>query len=1644
VGAVPPGTDITNTAIADYEMGGSTISVASNSVVTTTVGARTDAVAEFMRYDVALGTPEFVDDGQLCSSSGDVSGPFGPMPDPVDGSGSQINLDALVGLLPNSSFGGGEAAFVRITDPDQNVDPAVLESVQVRYWVAATGDFEAATLVETGVDTGVFIGSILFTNSSITAGDCALAVSDGVGIVVEYADPADVADVARAMAYINSEDAGLFVTKRASKTGVELGEFLQYWIRVESSLDSPLAQNAFLVDTLPFGFRYQTGSARLGDGTPITPVISGGGRELRFDLGDITPGTVLDVSYVVAVTTASNAKRAVNRAIVLADYGLASNLGSATVTVLEDRPSERVLIMGRVTLDECGTEIDALESGVPSVRLYLEDGTFVVTDERGLFHIEGLPPGVHLVQLDADTLPEGYEPISCEGESSHARQPLSQFVDAQPGSLWRTDFHLRRIRGNVSQQLRVERLADRLHHSLDVKVGKVGVPKITAVVMLPDGVDFIEGSASLDGDAVEVEPNLGTLSFRLPDPDPGRSYRVAFSTTAQADRVPPGGTYSTRAVLVGVGPSGEAVRSPVAEAQIPQTTASSTADSTSDEQHVEIIAPLADLSGQLAPPLEQEARVEDRFDKFWIEQQEPGRDWVYPPEDFIPGIASLKLGVLHHPHETVELLLDGARVSPFNYDGTLLDKDKRIAMSRWRGVDLRDGANRFEAIFRDEQGVEVHRIKRTIHFTGGPAIAELVEEESHLVADGRSYPVIAVRMKDRTGRLVRPGVTGHFDVDTPYQSREQVEQLRKMPITRLEEVQPTYVVGKDGIARIQLHPTSVVGEVRLKFRFHYDTEEEIEAWLSPGDRDWVLVAVADGTLGYNHQSGDEAHLEYDDLEDGFFQEGRIAFFAKGKVTGDWLLTVAYDTDKEKEEVGRRLMQVIDPDEYFTLYGDATQQGYDAASSEKLYVKIERKNFYALYGDYETALNTTELSAYNRTLTGLHTEYHGDRVRANAFLSNTNQLYERDEIQGDGTSGLYRLSQRHIIIGSDRITVETRDRFRSEFVLSERTLTPQIDYDINYLDGTLFFREPIPSRDHEFNPVYIVAEYEAESDDFEDLTGGGRLGGRLLDGDLDFGASVIHEGAGQESGNLIGVDGRYQLNDATRLRAEVALSRTESYGDDADGKAYLVELEHNGEHTRARVYVREQDSDFGLNQQNASERGTRKYGADVTRELSDEWLVDGSFFRHENLRNGAVRNVAEASGRFSRERYGGLLGLRYVNEDKGDVTQLFTSAHSAWFDGRWDLHASGEVDVQGGDPYGDYGNRLLLGTDFKVTHSATLFAEHEFLWTDGRDAMDTRAGFRIAPWQGGRINTAYHRESTENGLRSFANLGLNQSFSLGEHWSFSASLDRSQTIGDSLVFNEEVPPTSGNRTEDFTAVSLGSAYNADSLNVTGRAEYRHGEHEQRWGLFVSALKEHGERTSYAGNLALFATDGDHGFQELETRLRLSLAHRPDDSKWIFLDRLDLEFAKLDNGIFDTNARRIVNHFKANQLLTSKAQIAWQIAAKYVVDTIDDEDYTSAAALFGVELRHTFRPNWDFSLHARARLSFGDDLYDSSCGASIGHAVVKHVWVSVGYNFTGFRDKEFSRNDYTSQGPYVRFRANMDQTTVRKALDYFRKR
>ena len=148
-------------------------------------------------------------------------------------------------------------------------------------------------------------------------------------------------------------------------------------------------------------------------------------------------------------------------------------------------------------------------------------------------------------------------------------------------------------------------------------------------------------------------------------------------------------------------------------------------------------------------------------------------------------------------------------------------------------------------------------------------------------------------------------------------------------------------------------------------------------WLEPQARDWILVGVAEGTAAYNTISDNMQSAADAGLEDGYADDGRVAFFAKGAIKGEFLLTAAYDSAREHEFEKDHLLGVVEPDRFYTLYGDATEQRFEAATTRKLFVKLERRQFAALFGDFETGLTVTELSRYSRTFTGFKSDYAGE-------------------------------------------------------------------------------------------------------------------------------------------------------------------------------------------------------------------------------------------------------------------------------------------------------------------------------------------------------------------------------------------------------------------------------------------------------------------------------------------------------------------------------------------------------------------------------------------------------------------------------------------------------------------------------------------
>ena len=75
-----------------------------------------------------------------------------------------------------------------------------------------------------------------------------------------------------------------------------------------------------------------------------------------------------------------------------------------------------------------------------------------------------------------------------------------------------------------------------------------------------------------------------------------------------------------------------------------------------------------------------------------------------------------------------------------------LNADRSVAVTRWKGVDLREGNNVIKVVVSNADGSRAKAITREI-FYAGPAIrGEIVEELSTLVADGKTRPLIAVRL----------------------------------------------------------------------------------------------------------------------------------------------------------------------------------------------------------------------------------------------------------------------------------------------------------------------------------------------------------------------------------------------------------------------------------------------------------------------------------------------------------------------------------------------------------------------------------------------------------------------------------------------------------------------------------------------------------------------------------------------------------------------------------------------------------------------------------------------------------------------------------------------------------------------------------
>ncbi|MDF7775493.1 hypothetical protein P1X14_09555, partial [Sphingomonas sp. AOB5] len=1048
----------------------------------------------------------------------------------------------------------------------------------------------------------------------------------------------------------------------------------------------------------------------------------------------------------------------------------------------------------------------------------------------------------------------------------------------------------------------------------------------------------------------------------------------------------------------------------------------------------------------------------------WLDRAEPGIAFLFPEIDHNPRAPAIRVVIRHLPGQRVALTIDGKPVDALSFDGTDTDLPRGVAVSRWTGLPIVEGDNRLQARVLNADGSVAATLDRTVHYANTPSRAVYAPEKSRLTADGLARPLIAVRVTDRSGRPVRAGTIVPFRVDQPYQAAVEGAAQQGRQLAGLERTQATaQVVGDDGIAFIALQPTRQSGMVRVTITLADREREqvsEVKAWLAAPAQDWVAVGFGKGTIGYETLSGAERLDAGQDHE--VITDGQLSFYAKGRIKGSWLLTMAYDSDKDTERMRERgMLGNIDPNRYYTVYGDGTEQGLDTPSRGKLYVRLERPEFQALYGDYETGFVDTRLGRYSRTMNGVRAEYTGRTLSFSVFAANDDSRYGRDEIQGNGLSGPYRLSARDIVPGSDKIMLETRDRFRSELVLENRLLTRNVDYDIDPLAGTIRFREPILSRDEKLNPVFIVAEYETRSG-INALAAGARATAKL--GPAEIGATVLRDES-QGNATVAAVDLKVHVSDTTEVRAEAATGGRQGI---EHGRAWLVEVEHHSSSADLLVYARQQDRVFGLGQQNGAEAGARKIGADGRLKLGSRWSLVGSAWHQQDLTGPASRIAADA--RIEYRRTSGTLyaGVRMAFDQGVSGAErnslLFTlGGTQKLFGNRLELTAEAQLPIGGKDDSTDFPARQHLGAAWRFNDWLRLIADVEVAKGDKFTAQNARVGFDVAPWGGARLlATVNQGEIGENGRRTFAQYGLSQSLPIGKRWTVDVTLDSASTLSGHIpaaeVVNPLQPASSGGfldrsgLQEDFIAVTLGATYRGERWSWNGRAEYRAAGEEQRLGLTSNLLRTLGEGATLASGVRAFRLREENGSVSSSVNADLAFALRPIDSRWSLLERFQLRHESASGATSPTNSLgiptfangtlatlRLVNNLAVNYRTGSEGaghgfEASLYYGIKYVRGRYADERIDGLIDVLGVEVRKDVTTRIDIGAQLAMQHSWRSGAVAWSFGPSIGFSPVRNLWITGGYNIAGYRDRDFEGARWTRQGFYVTARMKFDQESL----------
>ncbi len=1016
-------------------------------------------------------------------------------------------------------------------------------------------------------------------------------------------------------------------------------------------------------------------------------------------------------------------------------------------------------------------------------------------------------------------------------------------------------------------------------------------------------------------------------------------------------------------------------------------------------------------------------------------------------------------------------------------------------LENWYGVGLEVGENIITVTPRGETNPLASVI---IQVAGQPTRLTVDTREARAPADGRSTARVEGQLLDDNGN------PSNWDtVVTLTASDGQFIGADHAPDQPGFQVETT-----NGYFSAELQSPITAQRVQIKATA-LNMEAYNQVQFTTQQRPSLVTGMVDLRFG---PGGTDFHDSFRDFlpldeDNGYELDVDASVFALGNV-GEWLFTGAFNSDRPLNEDCRGETSLFRAsascENAYSVYGDDSTSDVVAPSIDRFYARLERTSpvpdagtDFIMWGDYNTeefANSSQMFTATNRQLHGFKFNYNLGDLAVTGLFANNIEGFQRDTISPDGTSGLYFLSRRLVIPGSESIFLELEELDRPGTGVERTELFRGTDYDVDYDRGTILFRRPVLRTEvGEFGAVLvrrIVATYQFEGEDGSTNLFGGRLQynlSRTLNQESWVGTSYIRENQGNRNFELFGADTQISFGDDLQLIAEYARSSNDfDLSGPVSGSAYRLELDGSaGDWLTGRAYFRSTDAGFSNNATTSFQAGQTRYGAQASVQVAENTSVRAQYDHEDNF-GVAPRPITSLSelldpgtsptpgARVDNSLTTVSLGLAHqidntqlefdwIHRDRTDrISPNALTATSDQIRTRLTtdiaddltIYAQNELNISSeSDPL--YPNRTLFGADWQVMPGVSVGLSQVFYGDGGFNVRDSLTSFNVSgDYDLGEDTTVRGRFSLIEDQQIGGTIGLDHGITLGPGLRLDLSYEHvfSNTFGTTAAGTQFSQPFAvgdgasalGLTSGDSFSVGLNYTDNPD-FQANAQFEYRTSSQGSNLNFRASALGRLSPAVTTLFNYEfLDSANQNLGDLPASHQVKLGLAYRdPNDDRFNALLRYEYRKNSTlipDTLLFGTDTGNSEHLFSGEAIYAPNWR--WELYGKYAFrhsttriggstsGDIQVDDFVSNGSVHLAQMRATYRLGYAWDLTGEARWIGGSGYSEVGFSAEAGYYITPSLRLSAGYNFGSANDRDFSGSNRSAGGVFFGVTAKLD--------------